>query len=66
MRMGVKQRRHGLRNEGVVTAVVATTPIAMTPLVLWADKEHPRPMSVAGAVIAVAGVLLLLKAQGQW
>jgi drug/metabolite transporter (DMT)-like permease len=51
---------------GVVTAVVATTPIAMIPLVMWADKEHPRPMSVAGAVIAVAGVLMLLKAQGQW
>lgn len=51
---------------GIVTAVVATTPIAMIPLVMWADKEHPRPMAVAGAMVAVAGVLLLLKVQGKW
>jgi drug/metabolite transporter (DMT)-like permease len=51
---------------GIVTAVVATTPIAMIPLIILVNGERPRPMSIAGAVIAVAGVLALLKAQGTW
>jgi drug/metabolite transporter (DMT)-like permease len=48
---------------GIVTAVVATTPIAMIPLIILVNGERPRPMSIAGACIAVAGVLALLNAR---
>lgn len=51
---------------GIVTAVTATTPIAMIPLTMTFDKEHPRPLSLAGALVAVGGVLLLLRMRGQW
>lgn len=49
---------------GVVTAITATTPIAMIPLAMAFDGERPRAMSLAGAAIAVGGVLLLLAAKG--
>lgn len=51
---------------GIVTAVTATTPIAMIPLVMATDREKPRPLSLAGAALAVGGVLLLLRLRGQW
>jgi len=44
----------------ISTAVVATTPIAMIPLTMWIDREHPRPLSVLGAFTAVAGVVLMV------
>lgn len=44
---------------GVVNAVVATTPIAMIPLAVLIDGERPRVLSVAGAALAVAGVVVL-------
>jgi len=47
---------------GVVLALVATTPIALIPLALWIDKEAIRPASVAGALLGVAGVLIMLQA----
>ena len=49
---------------GLATAVVAMTPIAMIPLVMVVDGERPRAMSVAGACLAVAGVILLLHLTG--
>jgi drug/metabolite transporter (DMT)-like permease len=49
---------------GVVTAITATTPIAMIPLAMAFDGEKPRTLSVLGAIIAVAGVLLLLAVKG--
>jgi drug/metabolite transporter (DMT)-like permease len=49
---------------GVVTAITATTPIAMIPLAMAIDGEKPKVLSVIGAVIAVAGVILLLAVKG--
>ena len=49
---------------GLVNAVVAMTPIAMIPLVMAIDGERPRALSVAGACVAVAGVILLIQAAG--
>jgi drug/metabolite transporter (DMT)-like permease len=46
---------------GIVLAVVSTTPIAMLPLARWVDGEKPRALSVAGALVAVAGVVMLLQ-----
>jgi len=47
-------------SSGLVLAVVATTPIAMIPLSMHFDREHPQPLSIIGAFTAVAGVILLL------
>lgn len=46
---------------GIATAVVSITPIAMIPLAIWIDREHPRALSIAGAFVAVAGVIWLLQ-----
>ena len=46
---------------GIANAVVAMTPIAMIPLVMIVDGERPRALSIAGACVAVAGVILLLQ-----
>lgn len=45
---------------GLVTAVVATTPIALIPLAWAVDRDVPRPMAVAGSLVAVAGVIALI------
>ena len=49
---------------GVVTAITATTPIAMIPLAMAIDGEKPKALSVIGAIIAVAGVIVLLAVKG--
>lgn len=49
---------------GVVTAITATTPIAMIPLAMAIDGEKPKALSVLGAIIAVAGVIILLAVKG--
>ena len=46
---------------GIANAVVAMTPIAMIPLAMVVDGERPRTLSVAGAFVAVAGVILLIQ-----
>lgn len=46
---------------GLATAVVAMTPIAMIPLVMIMDGERPRALSIAGAFVAVAGVIWMLQ-----
>ncbi len=46
---------------GVASAVVAMTPIAMIPLTMIIDRERPRALSVAGACVAVSGVIWLLQ-----
>lgn len=46
---------------GISTAVVSITPIAMIPLAVWIDRERPRALSIAGAFVAVAGVIWLLQ-----
>lgn len=45
---------------GLASAVVAMTPIAMIPMVMVVDGERPRWLSVAGACVAVGGVVWLL------
>lgn len=46
---------------GLASAVVAMTPIAMIPMAMLIDRERPRALSVAGAFVAVAGVVWLLQ-----
>ncbi|MFZ4774298.1 MAG: DMT family transporter [Terrimicrobiaceae bacterium] len=46
---------------GLASAVVAMTPIAMIPMAMLIDRERPRALSVAGACVAVAGVVWLLQ-----
>lgn len=47
---------------GVTTALTATSPVAMIPLVMWLDRERPPLLSVAGSCVAVAGVILMVLA----
>lgn len=49
---------------GIVTAITATTPIAMIPIAMAIDGEKPRALSLFGAILAVAGVILLLVVKG--
>ena len=49
---------------GLATSLVAMTPIAMIPLVMVIDGERPRALSIAGACVAVAGVILLMRLAG--
>ena len=44
---------------GIVLAVVALTPIAMLPLARITEGDHPSRLALVGAVVAVAGVVLL-------
>ncbi|MEX2579734.1 MAG: DMT family transporter [Verrucomicrobiales bacterium] len=44
---------------GIVLAVVATTPIVMIPLAMRTEGDHPSVLSIVGAFVAVAGVVLL-------
>lgn len=44
---------------GVVLAVVALTPIVMMPLAYFTEGDRPSRLSLAGALVAVAGVVLL-------
>lgn len=48
----------------IVNTLVATTPIAMIPLAMLINKDRPGILSVLGALIAVAGVLLMLNRGG--
>ncbi len=49
---------------GIATAVVSMTPIAMIPMVMAVDGERPRALSIAGAFVAVAGVIWLVQIHG--
>ncbi|MEM7699205.1 MAG: DMT family transporter [Verrucomicrobiota bacterium] len=44
---------------GIVLAIVATTPIVMMPLALITEGDRPTGLAIFGAVLAVAGVVLL-------
>jgi drug/metabolite transporter (DMT)-like permease len=44
---------------GIVLAVVALTPIVMLPLARITEGDYPSRLALAGAVVAVAGVVLL-------
>jgi drug/metabolite transporter (DMT)-like permease len=43
----------------IVQSIVALTPITVIPLAYWLEGERPRPRSILGGVVAVAGVVLL-------
>lgn len=44
---------------GIVLAVVALTPIVMLPLARITEGDHPSRLALGGAVVGVAGVVLL-------
>lgn len=44
---------------GIVLAVVALTPIVMLPLARITEGDYPSRLALVGAVVAVAGVVLL-------
>lgn len=44
----------------ITMAVVATTPVAMIPLTMWADGERPKLLSIVGSLAAVSGVVWML------
>lgn len=44
---------------GIVLAVVALTPIAMMPLAALTEGDRPGRLAIIGALVAVAGVVLL-------
>ena len=47
------------RESGVVLAIVSITPIVMMPMAALTEGDHPRKTAVAGAFVAVSGVILL-------
>lgn len=44
----------------ITMAVVATTPVAMIPLTMWSDGDRPKMLSIAGSLLAVAGVIWMV------
>lgn len=52
-------------NSAIVQAMVSTTPIALIPLAWRLEKDRPTGRSIAGSLVAVAGVVLLCLLQGQ-
>ncbi|MCX8157097.1 MAG: DMT family transporter [Verrucomicrobiae bacterium] len=44
---------------GIVLPIVATMPVVIIPLAVWLEGEKVSPRSLAGGLIAVAGVALL-------
>ena len=48
-----------VERSAIVLAIVATTPLVMLPLSWWSEKDRPTLLSIAGAVIAVGGVIFL-------
>jgi len=57
--VGVSCMQWALENTsaGVVSAVIATTPILLLPMTRWVDGERIGMRSTLGALIAVAGVI---------
>ena len=46
---------------GIVLPIVATTPIVAMPLTYWLDGDRPSRLAVIGALIAVGGVIGLMR-----
>lgn len=44
---------------GIVLPIVATTPLVLIPLTYWFEGDRPSKRSIAGGVVAVAGVVAL-------
>ena len=49
----------------MVLPVVALTPLVIVPLSMWSEGEKPTVRSLAGGLIAVAGVVGLAWAAGK-
>ncbi len=47
---------------GVVSALTATTPLVILPLIWFFGKAHPPGLAWVGAICAVAGVALIVNA----
>ncbi|PTX97446.1 EamA family transporter [Verrucomicrobia bacterium LW23] len=60
--LGVACYQWALREEasGVVMAIAATSPVVIIPLAWLMDGDRPTARSVAGGLVAVAGVILLI------
>jgi drug/metabolite transporter (DMT)-like permease len=50
-----------LQNSVLVLSVTASAPVLIMPLAAWLDGDRPARLAIVGAVIAVAGVILLLR-----
>jgi len=48
---------------GIVLPIVATTPLVLIPLTYWFEGDRPSKRSIAGGVVAVAGVIALTLAR---
>lgn len=59
--LGVSCFQWALRSleSGIVLAITATTPIILMPLSYLTEGDHPSRLAIVGAVLAVAGVVLL-------
>jgi drug/metabolite transporter (DMT)-like permease len=55
------QRAFETTPTGPVLAIIATTPIVVMPLAYFFEGERPTRRSLIGGVIAVAGVVLLIR-----
>lgn len=48
---------------GLVLPITATTPLLVVPWTYWMDGDRPSPRSMIGAILAVAGVVVLVLAR---
>jgi uncharacterized membrane protein len=51
----------GLQSSVVVLSITASAPVLVMPMSAWIDGDRPPKIAVAGAILAVAGVILLLQ-----
>ncbi len=49
-----------LTDTGVAATLMSTVPVTMLPLVVLIEKERLTPRAIAGAFVAVAGVVILM------
>jgi drug/metabolite transporter (DMT)-like permease len=57
--VGCYQWALSLRGTGIVLPIVALTPLVIIPFSRYVEGERPRKRSLAGGVVAVAGVFIL-------
>ncbi|MEI6536706.1 MAG: DMT family transporter [Verrucomicrobiaceae bacterium] len=57
--VGAFQWALGVAPSVVVLSITATTPVLIMPLAIWIENDRPSRLAVAGAIIAVAGVVLM-------
>jgi drug/metabolite transporter (DMT)-like permease len=57
--VGCYQWALSLRGTGIVLPIVALTPLVIIPFSRYVEGERPRKRSLAGGIVAVAGVFIL-------